>query len=306
MNLRPSGRFLAAIGSSLCLVELLSILSFSGWGQEAAPAAGPATTDLLRSPPFDRITLIDGTVLIVDPVSPRPLPALDPAKTRKQEKARPKGSKVEIPLEGNIGLPGEPSKFRTPQQEKAEEEQEEESVRTVKIHLLQEAEVRDFTVKRSSIKTIEYFEDLLLAEGDRLTLARDFARAFECFLRVKTRNPDWPRLDDHVNRLLFAEGSAAMLEGDHERGLRLLRELLGRKRDLPGAAGSACLGLPGLDLPGPGPGPVRQGAALPSRAGGDGSRAPGRSRHARPVRRPRHQARSRNPSPPAILSASTP
>ncbi len=104
----------------------------------------------------------------------------------------------------------------------------------MKIHLLQEAEVRDFTVKRSSIKTIEYFEDILLAEGDRLTLARDFARAFECFLRVKTRNPDWPRLDDHVNRLLFAEGSAALLEGDHERGLRLLRELLGRKRDFPG------------------------------------------------------------------------
>lgn len=234
MNLRPFRHFLAAIGSCLSLVGLLSVLSFSGWGQEAAPSAGPTGLDPLRSPLFDRVTLTDRTVLIVDPVSPRPLPPFDPAKAKKQEKARPKGSKVEIPLEGNIGLPGEPTKFRTPQQEKAEEEQADESVRTVKIHLLQEAEVRDFIVKRTSIKTVEYFEDILLAEGDRLTMARDFAKAFECFLRVKSRNPDWPALDDHVNRLLFAEGSAALVGGDHERGLRLLRELLGRNRDFPG------------------------------------------------------------------------
>jgi peptide/nickel transport system substrate-binding protein len=167
-------------------------------------------------------------------VSPRPLPALDATKTKKQEKGRPKGSKTEIPLEGNIGLPGEPTRFKTPQQEKAEEDLADESGRSVKIHLLQETDVRDFLVKRTSIKVIEYFEDILLAEGDRLTSARDFVKAFECFLRVKARNPEWPALDDHVNRLLFAEGSAALLGGDHERGLRLLRELLGRKRDFPG------------------------------------------------------------------------
>ena len=64
-------------------------------------------------------------------------------------------------------------------------------------------------VKRSSIKKIEYFEDLLLDEADRLALARDFAQAFECCLRVRTRNPAWAGLDDHVNRVLFAEGRRA-------------------------------------------------------------------------------------------------
>lgn len=106
----------------------------------------------------------------------------------------------------------------------------------LKIHLVKglRNETRDFVVKRSSIKTIEYFEDLLLEEADRLVLAHDYARAFECCLRVQTCNPHWSGLDDHVNNCLFREGSQALLDGDDERGLRLLRELLGRKRDYPG------------------------------------------------------------------------
>jgi peptide/nickel transport system substrate-binding protein len=201
--------------------------------QPAATPAGPA--NLLSSPPFDQITLTDGTVLVVDPISPRPLPPIDPKKKKKGDTFRYKGSKTDIPIGGNIGMPGEPSKLPTSGDDKERaEEPEDESERSVKIHLLQETEVRDYSVKRSNIKSVEYFEDLLLAEAHRLVLARDFGRGFECLLRVKSRNPEWAGLNDRVNELLFAEGSAALLGGDHERGLRLLRELLGRKRDYPG------------------------------------------------------------------------
>jgi peptide/nickel transport system substrate-binding protein len=226
-----SGRILAVIVSATALVGLLLCGSLSGIGQEPA-AALPLPDDVLRSTPFDRITLSDGTILLVDPFSPRPLPTIDPAKIKHQVKVRVKGSKTAIPLEGNIGLPGEPSKSKTSDQDNSD--LDDDTSRDVKIHLLQDAAVRDFTVKRSSIKSIEYFEDLLLAEADRLVLSRDFARGFECLLRVKSRNPSWPGTDDHANRLLFAEGSSALIGGDHERGLRLLRELLLRKRDYPG------------------------------------------------------------------------
>jgi len=176
---------------------------------------------------------VDGTVLLIDPVSPRPLPPLDRSKARKDDTVRLKGSDAAVPLEGNIGLPGEPSKFKSSERKKAES-QEDDPERSIKIHLLREAEVRDFMVKRSSIRGVEYFEDMLVAESSRLALARDFGRAFECLLRVKERNPSWPGLEDHVNRLLYAEGSHALIGGDSERGLRLLRELLERKRDFPG------------------------------------------------------------------------
>jgi peptide/nickel transport system substrate-binding protein len=211
----------------------MHLLSAGTKGQEPAPAPSGGI-DLLRSEPFDRIILTDGTVVVVEPVSPRPLPTPDPAKAKKNQRVRLKGTKPEIPLEGNIGLPGEPSKFKTPRQEKEAEGEDDEGSRKIKLHLLGDTEVRDFEVKRSSIKSIEYFEDMLLAEGDRLVLSRDFARAFEGYMRVKIRNPDWPGLDEHVNRLLFAEGSSALVGGDSDRGLRLLRELLARRRDFPG------------------------------------------------------------------------
>lgn len=195
-----------------------------GQAPPAGGAAGPRT-DVLRSAPFDRITLSDNTVLLVEPVSPRPLPPYDPAKEQKARRPfRP-------PPEGNVGVPGQKSNVVTP----AEEKEAEERANNVTVHLLQ-GEERDFKVKRGHIKRIEYFEDMLLAEGDRLVLARDFARAFECYLRVRMRHPSWAGLDDHVNRLLFEEGSAALLDGDDDRGLRLLRELFGRKPAYPGLA----------------------------------------------------------------------
>ena len=207
-----------------------------GNGQEGAePVVGG---DLLRSVPFDRIALNDGSVLTVEPVSPRPLPPYDPSKDSKR--SRPK-EKFKPPAEGNISLPGEKSKFKAADDK---DEGPEPGVSEVAVHLFK-GEQRDFNLKRSGIKRIDYFEDLLLAETDRLVLARDFARAFECLLRVQTRNPAWPGLDEHANRLLFAEGAAALLENDGEKGLRLLRELFARKPDYPGLADKLAISYAG-------------------------------------------------------------
>jgi len=204
-----------------------------GLAQDAASAPAPGSDDLLRAAPFDRVTLVDGTVLIVDPVSPRPLPDSDPSKN-KEGKRRGRASKPVIPEEGNI-IVGVPTKIGTDKSEK-DADKDGVSIDEVKLHLLKGGpnEVLDFKVKRESIKKIEYFEDFLLLECDRLVGVHEYARAFECCLRVQTRNPGWRGLDDRVNHVLFAEGSQALIGGDGERGLRLLRELLARKRDYPG------------------------------------------------------------------------
>src|SRR5262249_31642053 len=81
-------RILVIIVSALAMLGLLAAPSLPGQGQDPAPGGPAEMTDLLRSTPFDRITLSDGSTLIVDPVSPRPLPTIDPAKSRKHEKAR--------------------------------------------------------------------------------------------------------------------------------------------------------------------------------------------------------------------------
>ena len=222
-------RMLVLGGASMTVILAAFAGSRPGLGQEpAAPAPQPiGAADLLRSEPFDRLTLIDNTVLIVEPVSPRPLPVIDPKKER--ERRRQAGSNSTATF---IEVGG----AKTKKGAEPAKEEDAEALETVKLHLLQATrnEVRDFVVKRSSIKKLEYFEDLLLEEVDRLITVRDFARAFECCLRVKSRNPAWAGLDERVNRVLFAEGRRALIDGDDERGLRLLTELLARKRDYPG------------------------------------------------------------------------
>jgi len=211
------------MASATCLALVLSA-STASLGQDA-PAAG---TNLLGSEPFDRITLIDGTTLVVEPVSPRPLPP--------KETPQPQPRGPAIPLGGNVGLPGEPSRV-----EPADARKDEAPGPGVEItvHLAREAatgrgDTRDFRIKRAHIQNIEYFEDLLLAEGQRLAKARDFTKAFEYYLRVRQRDANWPTLAERVDELLFLEGREALIDGDPARGLRLLRELYSRKPDYPG------------------------------------------------------------------------
>ncbi|MGE3820524.1 MAG: ABC transporter substrate-binding protein, partial [Isosphaeraceae bacterium] len=196
-------------------------LSLGSRGQQ--PASPEGTERSLRlSPPYDLLSLSDGSVLKVEPIHPRPLPPYDPSKDPSRKTAR---NAEPPPREGNIGLPGDPPRAQKPP--------EVEQAPELTIHTL-EGEVRDFTIRRASVRSVAYYEDLLLAESERMILARDFTRAFECLLRIKATSPDWRGLDDQVNRLLFAEGNAALIDGDGDRGLRLLREVFTRKPDYPG------------------------------------------------------------------------
>jgi peptide/nickel transport system substrate-binding protein len=220
---------MAMFVSALGMLIGASGLMPPGLAQDAGNDLLPGSTDLLRVAPFDRVTLIDGTDLLVESVSPRPLPAPD-SESKRRERSR----KSAIPPEGNI-IVGVPTKIELPGSEK-EVGPDGVASDEVRLHLLQGGpkEIRDYKIKRSNIKKVEYFEDMLLNDCDRLVMAHDYARAFECCLRVRARSSGWPGLDDHVNRVLFAEGSGALIEGDGERGLRLLGELLGRQRDYPG------------------------------------------------------------------------
>jgi len=212
----------AALGTLLALMLPVALSSPAARGQVASKSTAPEKTDLLRSTPFDRLTLIDKTVLLIDPVSPRPLPDYD------KEAARKRKEPFRPPAEGNIGLPGAKSRVIMPEEQKKLDEKASELI----IHLL-DGEIRDFKVKRQSIQKIEYFEDLLLAEGDRMLQAKNYAKAFECYLRAESRESNWPGITERVDRLLFEEGSAALFEGDEERGLRLLRELFVRNPGYP-------------------------------------------------------------------------
>ncbi|WP_165072370.1 ABC transporter substrate-binding protein [Paludisphaera rhizosphaerae] len=222
-------RLLILFATATATSQLLTLATARGQ-ESARPSGVVLPSDLIRSFPFDRITLQDDSVIFVEPVSPRPLPPIP----RADEKARASGTR--IPMEGNVGLPGEKNRFEAYEAKKDEPPGPETQIT---VHLSQEAstgrgDTRDFKIKRAHIKKIEYFEDILLAEGDRLRQARDYTRAFELYLRVQQRDPKWPGLADHVHGLLFAEGKQALGDGDVSRGLRILRQLHAEQPDYPG------------------------------------------------------------------------
>src|SRR4051794_13269242 len=100
------GRLLASGVVVLAVLMGAWALPGTGLGQ----GADGASSDLLKAAPFDRITLVDGSVVDVEPVSPRPLPPYEPKKERARRKT--KDGKEEPPAEGNISLPGQESKFK--------------------------------------------------------------------------------------------------------------------------------------------------------------------------------------------------
>lgn len=218
-------RLLATLAMAIVLLLGAWGLPRRGLGQASGTASGD---DLLKTTPFDRLTLVDGTVLTIEPVTPRPLPPYDPKKER--AKIKRKEEKDKPPEAGNISLPGEKSKYKS-----TEAKREEETPSSITIHAL-EGDERDFRVKRLDIKSIEYFEDMLLAEGERLVRSRQFGKAFEYFLAVHLRDPKWRGLDERVNQLLFEEGVEALRDSDTDHGLRLLRELNARQPGYPDLA----------------------------------------------------------------------
>ncbi|GIW88650.1 MAG: peptide ABC transporter substrate-binding protein [Isosphaeraceae bacterium] len=190
------------------MIAVAGVLMLVGAGPVAQDSAtAPPPLELLQRFPFDRLTLVDNTTFEIEPISPRPLPAYEPA--------RPKGAARNA--DANDGAQAPPD----------------ENIDEVIIHLL-EGPQRDFKVKRSNIKSIEYFEDMLLAEARRFMQARNYAKAFEYILAVQTRNPNWKGLRETVDTLLFEEATWALAGNDRDRGLRLLRELFDRNPEYPG------------------------------------------------------------------------
>ncbi|MDB5351106.1 MAG: ABC-type dipeptide transport system, periplasmic component [Planctomycetota bacterium] len=239
MNLASRfSRLLAAFAVAAAVLGLALIPTRTGLGQGVGSKTVTLPADLLKSEPFDKITLIDDTVWLIDPVSPRPLPVYDPVKDKEKKKADAKKAAAKakaIAEQGNVGVKKEPENAKA----------KEDPITEDMVITLREGDIRDFKIKRNSLKRVEYFEDLLLAEGDRLIVAKDFAKAFEHYLLVKARNPQWKGLQDRVDKLLFEEGAWALVDQDRDRGVRLLRELSARKPDFPNLADKLALAYGG-------------------------------------------------------------
>lgn len=207
------------------LLCLAIILLGSMVSSARAQFTDPTSSELLGQLPYDNLTLIDNTVLKIEPISPRPIPSLSASRSALEN----------VPgRRDNVFLPGQGS-AQPREQPKKQDKKKKRNLDVLIIHLT-EGDIRDFKVKRASIKSVEYWEDMLLAEGERLVAVKNFSKAFEYYLAVQARNPHWKGLREHVDDLLFQEGSWALSDNERDRGIRLLTELYHRRPDYPGLA----------------------------------------------------------------------
>jgi peptide/nickel transport system substrate-binding protein len=213
------------------LTVTLTLCADRSMAQEPANDPNSKDRELIARAPFDRITLIDDTSWDIETLAPRPLPPFDPKKV----KAKQKKTTEPPPSAGNIGQIGEKSTF-----EPAKVKDDEDDGSQIIVHMLT-GDIRDFKVGRENIKSLLYYEDLLILEAGKLISAAQYRKAFEYLLLVKRRQPGWRGLDEMVNRLLYEEGSQALAENDGERGLRLLHELNARQPSYPGLANKLAL-----------------------------------------------------------------
>jgi peptide/nickel transport system substrate-binding protein len=219
---RSDARPLVVCLTSVAIVAVCWVSSARiGRGQQ-----NPAQpTELLKRAPFDRITLSDNTVIEVEPISPRPLPPFDASKDDTGKKdANKADTKKEAAKEGG-------SAGTTKTKKSSRRGDEPAQINELIVHA-QEGDVRDFRIRRAFIRKVEYFEDMLIAEGEKYIQTRDYAKAFEYFLAVQLRTPDWKGLDERIDQLLYEEGTWALTD-DPDRGARLLRELYSRKPTYP-------------------------------------------------------------------------
>jgi peptide/nickel transport system substrate-binding protein len=224
MSDRVPKRLLQLVGSLAVALAVVGRIA----AQPPASQDEAGASDLMAVPPFDRITLVDGTVLEVEPLSPRPLPEYDSkkdptAKKRLPSKDDPKSENVVV-ADGKLVIKEEadrvdPSKVA-------------DGINVLRIKPLREPNV--YILRRANVKSIEYFEDMLLAESERRSKNGDFVAAFEILLGVRRRSPGWPGLGRRANALLFAEGKAAVEARAYEGGLRLLNELREQDAAYPG------------------------------------------------------------------------
>lgn len=175
----------------------------------------PTSGELLQGIPFDWIVLITDKVVVVDPVNPRP-GTLDKMEQTFQELSK-------IPL---------------PDAEKNPAGREEllmkrRAARFLDI-TLQAGDELEFSIERKYIKTIRYFEDVVLDRIDLLLKELKTGEAYELLEFVYDREPEWPGLAEAEKSILYSEASLRESQGNLEDSLGFLERLYERDVGFPG------------------------------------------------------------------------
>ncbi len=173
----------------------------------------PSVEDLLKKPPVDWIVLENDSVLVVEPVYPRPdtLGQLDASLKESYNWPKPK-SKAEID----------------------EQREMRAAFNFIQLTLIEESENPEYRIQRKNVKQIIHHEDQMLKRIDELLKSNQLRTAFEMLLILDRKHRDWPGFDQRQKQLLFLEAKDKQKSKQYEIALGFIEDLHGRSPDFPG------------------------------------------------------------------------
>lgn len=169
---------------------------------EAAFSEGrPSAEELMKNDPRDWIVLKSESVIVSEPVYPRPNTLKQLADKLKKAKTAAERADAKVV---KIFLPG--------------------------------GEEPEYQISVSVIKEIISHEDLMIRRVDELLKQGAIRDAYEMLLVIDQRVPGWEVVDARHQQLIFREAIVKVEAGDNATALILLEDLLERNRDFAGVS----------------------------------------------------------------------
>lgn len=170
------------------------------------------TEQLLTDKPRDWIVLTTGSVLVVEPLAPRP----DTINKIKEQIAQKEAERRRAPL-AERGILTE----------------EIERLGKLAVTLPDEPDSPEYTLPITRVQQIIHHEDHMIRALDTELREGRIPRALELLTLLQRNTPDWPGLVDAGQRILFADAQLRLQKGRAEEALVLLEELHARNSAWP-------------------------------------------------------------------------
>ncbi|MCP4783975.1 MAG: hypothetical protein GY903_22520 [Fuerstiella sp.] len=209
-RLTGSGILIAAI---LCLCANV-LVTPAACAQEERPQledmVWPSVEQLLKADPFDWIVLKDQSVIVSQPLYPRP----DTLQKMADELAQLEQTR------------GSNAAQRTAITERKKR------LRRLEVNLPNDNSV-DYQLPVSEVDHVISFEDMMLREADALVDSGEISQAYELLMEVERMAPGWKEANSRFARLLIREAEINFQDGDVYAAMALLDELAMRDNSSP-------------------------------------------------------------------------
>ncbi len=209
-RLTGSGILSAAV---LCLCANVLVIP-SAWAQDERPQledmVWPSVEELLKADPFDWIVLKDQSVIVCQPLYPRP----DTLQKMADELAQ-----LEQARGGTAA-------------QRAQNSERKKRLRLLEVNLPNDNSV-DYQLPISQVDYIISFEDMMLREADALVDSGEISQAYELLMEVEQMAPGWQEANSRFARLLIREAKLNFEDGNTYAAMALLDELAMRDTSSP-------------------------------------------------------------------------